>query len=150
MGAVPHDPKRCTSCGDHKPRAEFYPHSKAPRGVSAWCKVCTNARSTAARKADNTSSKLATKRYQTKKKYGLTLEAYDELLASQGGCCAICGAEKAGGRGRFHVDHCHATGKIRGLLCHGCNIGLGSFRDDAAVMRRAADYLEREDHVVRG
>lgn len=69
---------------------------------------------------------------------------YDTLLSAQGGRCAICGAEEAGGKGgRFNVDHDHATGAIRGLLCYGCNLGIGLLRDDPEVMRAAIRYFER-------
>jgi predicted nucleic acid-binding Zn ribbon protein len=70
---------------------------------------------------------------------------YDALLLAQGGRCAICGADEAGGKGgRFHVDHNHATGRVRGLLCHGCNLGIGMLRDDPDVMRAAIRYVERK------
>ena len=67
---------------------------------------------------------------------------FDALLDSQGGRCAICRTETAGGKGGWHVDHDHATGRIRGLLCHGCNIALGYFRDDPDRLRAAMAYLE--------
>lgn len=79
--------------------------------------------------------------------YGLTEVDYDRMLASQGGCCAICGANVPGkNRGStrpdsFCVDHDHRTGKVRALLCRGCNSGLGHLKDDPALLRRAADYL---------
>jgi hypothetical protein len=77
-------------------------------------------------------------------KYGLTAEQVDDMLASQGGKCAICLTPDPGGRyGTFHIDHCHTTGKVRGLLCHSCNTSLGHFKDDAAVIRRAANYVEK-------
>lgn len=70
---------------------------------------------------------------------------YDALLRAQGGRCAICGAAEAGGKGgRFHVDHDHATSEIRGLLCHGCNLGIGLLRDDPDIMRAAIRYVERK------
>jgi hypothetical protein len=75
--------------------------------------------------------------------YGLSIEQYDALLASQGGGCAICGERGDGGRWRrrLHVDHDHRTGKVRGLLCHGCNVGVGHFDDSPELMQRAAAYL---------
>jgi hypothetical protein len=85
--------------------------------------------------------------------YGLTPEAYDALLKSQGGCCAICGSPdpRNGGQLRWAVDHDHAccAGKktcgrcVRALLCHPCNQGLGLFGDDPVRLRAAAAYLER-------
>ena len=77
--------------------------------------------------------------------YGITIEDYEAMLDAQDGRCAIsaCDATEPGGRGGWHVDHDHVTGKVRGLLCTNCNSGLGRFRDDPAVLRAAADYLER-------
>ena len=72
--------------------------------------------------------------------FGLTPEAYDTLLARQNGHCAICPATP--GRIRLAVDHCHVTGRVRGLLCTNCNNGLGRFRDDPALLTRAAEYLQ--------
>lgn len=72
--------------------------------------------------------------------YGMTLEDYQTMFEAQGGLCPIC--LKASDR-TLHVDHCHKTGKIRALVCHRCNPGLGHFNDDPAVLRRAADYLEK-------
>jgi len=76
------------------------------------------------------------------KKYGITLSEYDEILESQGGVCAICGSDDPQGKGaRFHVDHCHETGEVRGLLCHFCNIGLGHFKDSREALQSAINYL---------
>ncbi len=72
--------------------------------------------------------------------YGISVEEYDALLARQNGKCAIC-REKPEGQ-TLCVDHCHATGKIRGLLCRSCNVGLGNFRDDPRLLRAAIAYLE--------
>jgi hypothetical protein len=83
------------------------------------------------------------------KKYGTTPEQMDALLAAQGGVCAVCGGlsrSQNGSSGKvidFHVDHCHETGTIRGMLCSHCNRGIGLFQDDPAILRRAADYLDR-------
>lgn len=76
-----------------------------------------------------------------KRKYGMTLEQYDEMLAAQGGVCAICGGPHVGTGGRYHVDHDHDTGKVRGLLCGPCNTGLGQFKDSSLVMEKAMAYL---------
>lgn len=75
--------------------------------------------------------------------YGLTVEQYDAMVLTQGGVCAICRADRPGGKGRWHVDHCHDSGKIRELLCHSCNTGLGAFRDNLTLLQAAVAYLER-------
>jgi hypothetical protein len=73
--------------------------------------------------------------------YGITLTQYETLLEKQGGGCAICGRKEK----CLCVDHDHATGRVRGLLCGSCNNGLGRFKDDPKRLRRAANYLESEE-----
>lgn len=77
--------------------------------------------------------------------YGITPEQYDEMLAAQGGHCAICPRTQQSnvGKRRLAVDHCHKTGRVRGLLCHRCNLAVGYLGDDAGVTRSAARYLEK-------
>jgi hypothetical protein len=79
------------------------------------------------------------------KKYGLTIEQYVAMSEAQGGLYAICGGEpKPDDRGGIlHVDHCHATGRVRGLLCASCNLVLGQIEDDPERARKLADYLVR-------
>lgn len=74
-------------------------------------------------------------------RYGMTREEATERFGDR---CNICGTQHGGGRhGNLHIDHDHASGAVRGVLCHECNIGLGKFKDDPAVLRAAIDYLER-------
>ncbi len=82
------------------------------------------------------------KRGFRRKLYGLSVEQYEFLLASQGGRCAICGRTENGGVA-LGVDHDHETGAIRGILCDPCNIGIGGLRDDPHLLRAAIDYLLR-------
>lgn len=79
--------------------------------------------------------------------YGLSPEAYQAMLEKQDGVCAICQKPEMMTRHRSHlsVDHHHKTGAVRGLLCSQCNNGLGRFFDDAAGLRRAAEYVEAGD-----
>lgn len=85
-------------------------------------------------------------RAKMQKNYGITLEEYAELVEKHAGACAICGGEGfelvKGQKNLLVIDHCHSTGKVRGLLCHNCNRGLGLFQDSVDNLRRAADYVE--------
>ena len=74
------------------------------------------------------------------RRYTLTLDGYDELLRGQGGRCAIC-FEKPRGDENLCVDHDHETGRIRGLLCHSCNRGIGLLGDNVPRLRAAVSYL---------
>jgi hypothetical protein len=76
--------------------------------------------------------------YHLKRRYGITAEDADAMPAAHGGLCAICRAAPA-----VHVDHGHATDAVRELLCFNCNGGLGQFEDDPAVLRAAAEDVER-------
>lgn len=72
-----------------------------------------------------------------RRRYGVTAEAFDAIVSAQGGKCRICGASNPD-----CLDHDHATGKFRGVLCNPCNIGLGLFRDDPERIHAAILYLE--------
>lgn len=75
--------------------------------------------------------------------FGINLKDYNAMLETQNNKCAICGTNNPQGKGSFHVDHCHTTNKIRGLLCHHCNHGLGNFKDNVNSLINAAKYLEK-------
>lgn len=78
-------------------------------------------------------------------RFGISLEEYTALLEKQGGVCALCGQlERMKGKKNLSVDHNHKTGKIRALLCHRCNAALGYASDDADLLRRMADYVEKD------
>lgn len=77
-----------------------------------------------------------------KRKYGITLETFNKMLDSQGGHCALCPATPQDQKnGTLVVDHCHNTGKIRGLLCNPCNTAIGLLKEDKEVLRKAIGYL---------
>lgn len=82
-------------------------------------------------------------RKQKLKKYGLTEQDYEHLLFEQGGVCKICGSATSQRTGDkyLYVDHDHVTGKVRGLLCHHCNAGIGHFKDQALLLVKAVAYL---------
>lgn len=150
--------KRCTKCGVEKPFSEYYNDRAKKDGLHSQCKSCHSVRAKAyqnsearprilesarrRRQAEPEKYKRIARNSVLKKKYGITVDEYEELLKVQGSMCAICGSTDSRGWGRLHVDHCHKTGKVRGILCQGCNTSLGKFGDNPMLLRKAADYLE--------
>ncbi|WP_337191919.1 endonuclease VII domain-containing protein [Streptomyces sp. HUCO-GS316] len=114
--------KFCRGCGEIKPHSEWHRNATASDGLSTSCKACRSSKSRAG---------------HLKRNYGLTEAERDELIASQGGVCCICLSAPAA-----HVDHCHKTGRVRGVLCFSCNAALGQFKDRPDAIRRAAAYVE--------
>jgi hypothetical protein len=94
------------------------------------------------RSADRNSNKKASKRYQVKSQYGLTMDQVESIKTIQECRCAIC-KDLFNDTYKTQIDHCHETGKVRGLLCINCNWLLGKSRDTPELLRAAADYLER-------
>lgn len=84
-------------------------------------------------------------RFRLKKAYGMTVEQWRSMFAAQDCKCKVCGT--AENSRPWHTDHCHATGAVRGILCHNCNTAIGHFREDAALLRAAAKYIEEFDEV---
>lgn len=86
------------------------------------------------------------RRHHLRNTYGISLEDYDSMLTEQGGVCAICGKQETHAQHKYlSVDHCHETGKVRGLLCHGCNATIGYAKDDPARLERAIVYLKERN-----
>ena len=74
--------------------------------------------------------------------YGITIAEYDRMFLQQNGLCKICQSPSSR---KLAVDHCHESGKIRGLLCHNCNVGLGHFKDSPALLMAALTYIVDQD-----
>jgi len=124
--------KRCPDCGEIKPVEEFARTRARKRGYHTYCLPCHNQRGRETRERLYGGSR----HYHLVRRYGIGAADVDAMIAAQGGVCAICGAAAP-----EHVDHDHATGKVRGVLCFNCNGGLGQFRDRVDVMQRAIAYL---------
>lgn len=158
---------RCSTCQQLKPISEFQ-RSVALRGCGQ-CRACKYAAKRAYEVADRdrynaqvrdrrarnrdafnayqrrrwASNPHRGKCYELRARYGITLERFNEMLAEQGGGCAICGARDNGDGRVLYVDHCHKSEKVRGILCHHCNAGIGHFRDDIGLILKAIEYLQR-------
>ncbi len=165
--------RACTKCGVVKKLEEFRKNPSGKYGRSARCAVCLDAYDKAYYEANKekwqererlrreedpealkTKNREAAARHRAnpentirlrymKTRYGITPEQFLEMEKGQGGVCAICGGPPTGRYKRFHVDHDHATGKVRGLLCFMCNILLGNARDKPGILEAAVVYLAR-------
>jgi len=144
--------KACKRCGIEKPLSEFGISKKgtATRNPSYHgnCRACESALQSARyQRPGNRERALGNaRRAWIKRKYGISQEEYDDLLARQDGGCAICGSREDTKDYRLPVDHNHETGKIRGLLCHRCNLAIGQFQDDVDLLRKAIKYLEGSEY----
>ena len=111
-------------------------------GYASWCKQCFN--------ENNKIYYLEKKKWKDiQKRYGITKKEYEELEKKQNGLCACCKQkpENRGRNGSFVVDHCHATGQVRALLCAKCNAGIGFFDDNPVLLVLASEYLKNYDNA---
>ena len=120
------DTKYCPQCKKVKPLLEFYFCKVGTKFTQGTCIKCEKERS---------------KERHIFKDFGITLKDYDKILEKQDNGCKICGIKIPGGQGRFHIDHDHVTGKIRGLLCSNCNLALGNAKDDIKILAAMIQYL---------
>ena len=163
--------KRCKVCAEVKPLIDFYRASGMRDGYRSDCKSCNLAARAAKYRddprpaidralqwqrdnperhqakqreyAESGKKKVADRKSHLKRKYGLTLEDFEAMLASQGGGCAICGKPDVD-----HVDHDHQTGRVRGILCFRCNVAIGQMDDDSDRLAAAMAYLTRDDELT--
>lgn len=147
--------KPCIGCQEEKPLEDFPVSRVYKDGHLGRCRLCRNKQRRDNRAANAEREKARgrdrygrtkdqIRSYNRKRAYGVTQEQYDAMVAEQDGKCAICGREPSG-KGKsavLHIDHCHETGRIRKLLCTNCNCGIGFFRDDPVLVRKALKYLE--------
>ena len=137
--------KTCTKCDQTKELSEFYKNKNYKDGHKNECKDCT--------------AEYNRQRYQTaevkdamrdsafKIKYGISLQDYNLMYEQQNGSCKICGStDPQRGNKHFMVDHDHTTGKVRGLLCAPCNMGLGLLGDNISTLQNAINYLNNATH----
>ena len=143
--------KRCGKCKCLKRLTMFYLNRAKPDGRQPYCKKCVKDDYTERAAADPKYFARLAKRSREKdperternrrkrraKAYGLTLEQLTALETAADGRCMICRTPVA----KLVVDHCHKTGRVRGLLCGTCNSAIGYLKDDPEIIRRAADYV---------
>ena len=142
--------KKCSKCGKKKPTSSFYKRKEADAVYSRphWKECCK-----AAQRREHLSQEDREKYLNDKRNkrlldsFGITIEQYNSLLVKQMGVCAICKKPETFRRSseldtwRLAVDHDHITGKVRGLLCHLCNLALGNMREDEVSLLSMVAYL---------
>lgn len=132
------DNRACPKCNLRKHRKnDFYKSG-------GWCRECVNTnRKTEAQKIKRRKWRSESERFQ---KYKITKNKYLEILIAQDNKCAMCKRDNPGGRfKKWHIDHCHKTNQIRGILCAGCNLFLGRFEKYKFI---AEEYLDK--HTYKG
>lgn len=139
----------CNACNQDLPLDRFYIRSDRAGTPHPKCKECQRLARVKRKQENPGLSADVARRDALRKMYGITPAEYERILDNQEGVCAICHKPSHDGR-RLHVDHDHLTGRVRGLLCHRCNSGIGSFRDSSRLLLQAAEYLkpfakERDD-----
>jgi hypothetical protein len=124
--------KKCTKCGIQKPLSEFYNQKLGKNGKRANCKKCANL-------FNNTNWE----KYHYKQ-YGISVAQKQQMIQNQNNKCALCKKEL---KTKYNtcVDHCHTTGKIRGILCRACNSALGQFNDSIQGLTKAIEYLSHHE-----
>ncbi len=129
--------KVCNTCKTKKPLSGFSRHPDTKDGRQGKCKTCHSSYAS----AQYQKNKAFIRRQHLYKKYRLTIEDWDLMFQKQGGKCAICRKDHKSVTKGLHVDHCHKTGIVRGLLCNICNITLGRIKDSIDWMDSAKKYL---------
>lgn len=128
--------KQCQECKKEKDISQFYNDKSRWDGLHGSCRSCKRKRPY---KASDPHTNYCR---HIKRTYGLTIEDIAELHDVQRYRCGICGSKDSGTKqGGFHIDHNHITQKVRGLLCHQCNLMLGNAKDNVEILQAAMEYL---------
>ncbi len=134
--------KVCPDCSVEKSLEDFPRDRSRGDGRAAYCKSCKGLRAKKYRQDHPEKHQVEDRKAKYLSFYDITIDDYDKMFLQQAGKCAICGTSAPEGMfNNFSVDHDHATGRIRGLLCSECNFGLGNFRDDTKLLENAIQYL---------
>lgn len=132
--------KQCTRCKQTKVLKEFPLNRAKKHGVDSWCASCV---SIAAKERLKNQTAEDRYRYRLVKEYGITFEQKEGLFESQGKKCGACGEEMPPDLKKvWPVDHCHTTGRIRGVICYTCNTSLGMARDSIETLHKLIVYLQ--------
>ena len=129
--------KICHLCKESKLFTDFNKSSKSKDGLQHYCRACSNKN----RKEWDLADPERTRGKYLRETYGIKLSDYAAMLEAQGHKCAICGQDETRFKKKLVIDHDHATGEVRQLLCNMCNHGIGNFKDDIDLMANAIKYI---------
>ena len=131
--------KICTKCNLEKPLGDYHKARKNQSKLRTVCKTCTNQQNREAHHKNRNRNRNSRFKYL----YKITLEEYNTMFTAQEGKCLGCKKHQTQLQTRLCVDHCHKTGKVRGLLCNPCNRGLGLLYDSPEILENLIAYLKR-------
>lgn len=140
--------RTCTGCNITKPLKEYHKSKRDAMGVRSRCKLCIKSQCAEIYKKDIDTRRLKNRESHYRVQYKLTIEQVESMKIHQNFRCSICEKHETEFKGIFRVDHNHETGKVRGLLCHNCNCGIGHLRDSIELLEKAKEYLRRNDETI--
>jgi len=150
--------KECPHCKITKSIDSFSKDKNRSEGIASWCKSCCSEDQRARYRRDPKKVLTANKVWREEnpsnrlknhlKQYGLTIENFDSLRKQQDYSCAICEIPENKLKSRLHVDHCHKTNKVRGLLCGNCNTALGLLKENRNIILRLLEYNDDKGRVT--
>lgn len=156
---------KCSGCKIEKPELEFWKHRSHKDGLQDYCKVCWSAYGKGRKEKENEyrmkSGRGQNRKRQDylrswamKKRYGITIDQYNQKLIDQKGLCSICEKGHSEVHNGLYVDHDHSSKQVRDLLCRECNSGIGFFSENPDLLVRASEYLKRHKvqklHFIKG
>lgn len=130
--------RNCYVCKEEKPDGDFYKDKSKSSGFKSCCKQCSSLLAVSWKKRQEPEKQ---RDLRLKSLYGIGVKEYNQMFIEQEGKCLICNTHQSEVKRGFAVDHCHTSGKVRGLLCHSCNTALGSFKDNPEILLSAIKYL---------
>ena len=138
---------KCSTCKEGKDPSCFHKAGNKKRGYQFSCIACRKKIKNKQRESMTEQEWYLTQRqYWLKSQYGLNLSDYNDLIKEQNHKCAICETDEVDAfKGLLFVDHCHTSGKVRGLLCHHCNTALGKFKDSESILMKAIEYVRKNN-----
>jgi len=129
--------KRCPRCNETKALEDFHRQPSGKHGRFSYCKPCSNQYYRGNRKRNYSTEQK--RRWQVKTRYRISVSDVEAMVSAQGGRCGLCDSILGD---RYHIDHDHLTRKVRGILCHRCNVTIGGL-DDPAFQAKVIAWLAR-------